>query len=220
MEMDLLTFTGIEFEDIRVFMIDGEPWYVANDVARELGFKSNRSAVSYYVVDPDDMKYLKAEELLCFSQRNIEVPNRGLRVINESGMYALMFAVPMRTKSDNEEVQERIRRAHEFKHLVTHKILPAIRNSGSYHVRPMRRWKDIPASERDYYRNDALTVLRRQYDDAEEILEYAFFGNDIATAIGTITIEQFAKSLSGAYNIGQNQLYDLMRKKAILWPSV
>lgn len=219
MDMDLLTFTGINFEDVRVVMIDDEPWYVASDVTRELGFKNSRDVVNYYVSDKCDKKYLSRDDLMSARPTlglGFNVPNRGLTIINESGMYALLFAVPMKTKSTDPTVIDRINRAHAFKRLVTHEILPTIRNTGAYRVKPMRKWSEVPAAERDFYKNDALTILRRDYDDAEEILDYAFFGFDLAVSDGLISIEQFAKAISGAYNIGQNRLFSLLRDKGYL----
>ena len=48
---------------------------------------------------------------------------RAMIVINESGVYALIFSSTLPS-------------AKEFKHWVTHEVLPAIRKTGSYSLRP------------------------------------------------------------------------------------
>ena len=49
----------------------------------------------------------------------LEIPNRGLTIINESGLYSLIFG------SD-------LPKAKEFKRWVTSEVLPAIRKTGTY----------------------------------------------------------------------------------------
>ena len=49
-----------------------------------------------------------------------DVPPRGLTVINESGMYALIF-------------RSKLPSAQRFKHWVTSEVLPSIRKTGGYH---------------------------------------------------------------------------------------
>ena len=46
MEATLNIFSNKEFGDIRIVMIDGEPWFVGKDVATALGYADPSSAVS------------------------------------------------------------------------------------------------------------------------------------------------------------------------------
>lgn len=49
----------------------------------------------------------------------LEIPNRGMTVINESGLYSLILS-------------SKLPSAKEFKHWVTSEVLPSIRKNGAY----------------------------------------------------------------------------------------
>ena len=106
---ELQIFNSEEFGDIRTVTIDNEPWFVGKDVATALGYKNTADAIGKHV-DVDD-------KLL--SQIAIAGQRRDVAVINESGVYALIFG-------------SKLESAKRFKHWVTAEVLPSIRKTGSY----------------------------------------------------------------------------------------
>lgn len=106
---NLQIFNSEEFGEIRTVTIDNEPWFVGKDVATALGYKNTADAIGKHV-DTDDK---------LTSQIAIAGQRRDVVVINESGLYALIFG----SKLDS---------AKRFKHWVTSEVLPAIRKTGSY----------------------------------------------------------------------------------------
>lgn len=106
---ELQIFNSEEFGDIRTVTIDNEPWFVGKDVATALGYKNTADAIGKHI-DTDDK---------LTSQIAITGQRRDVVVINESGLYALIFG----SKLDS---------AKKFKHWVTSEVLPAIRKTGSY----------------------------------------------------------------------------------------
>lgn len=106
---ELQIFNSDEFGDIRTVTIDNEPWFVGKDVATALGYKNTADAIGKHV-DVDD-------KLL--SQIAIAGQRRDVAVINESGVYALIFG-------------SKLESAKRFKHWVTAEVLPSIRKTGSY----------------------------------------------------------------------------------------
>jgi prophage antirepressor-like protein len=106
---ELQIFNSGEFGDIRTVTIDNEPWFVGKDVATALGYKNTADAIGKHV-DVDD-------KLL--SQIAIAGQRRDVAVINESGVYALIFG-------------SKLESAKRFKHWVTAEVLPSIRKTGSY----------------------------------------------------------------------------------------
>lgn len=102
-------FENEEFGLVRTVVIDGEPWFVGNDVSRILGYEKYRDAVPRHV-DEDDRQGIQIEDA---GQR------RAVTVINESGLYALIFGSQLPT-------------AKKFKHWVTSEVLPSIRQNGGY----------------------------------------------------------------------------------------
>lgn len=109
---ELRIFENPEFGTVRTVVIDGEPWFVGNDVAKALGYKDLYSAMRHNVEDED--KRLCPISSTCGIQDTT--------VINESGLYALIFG----SKLDG---------AKKFKRWVTSEVLPAIRKNGEYKAR-------------------------------------------------------------------------------------
>ena len=109
MEATLNIFSNKEFGDIRIVMIDGEPWFVGKDVATALGYSNPRKAIADHV-DSEDKGVTKCDTLGGIQE---------LTIINESGVYALIFGCKLES-------------AKRFKHWVTSDVLPSIRKTGSY----------------------------------------------------------------------------------------
>lgn len=107
---ELKIFENAEFGQVRTVTIDSEPWFVGKDVAEALGYSDTNKAVAMHVEEED--KKLNDKSSSSFGQR-------GATLINESGLYALIFG-------------SKLESAKRFKHWVTSEVLPAIRKTGSY----------------------------------------------------------------------------------------
>lgn len=107
---DLQIFNSEEFGTVRTVTIDNEPWFVGKDVAEALGYSDTNKAVAMHVENED--KKLNDKSSPSFGQR-------GATLINESGLYALIFG-------------SKLESAKRFKHWVTSEVLPSIRKTGSY----------------------------------------------------------------------------------------
>ena len=112
---ELKIFQNEEFGEIRTVTIDGEPWFVGKDVAEALGYSNTKDAIASHVAE-EDKQVIQKSEITTF-----EIPNRGLTVINESGLYALIFG-------------SKLESAKRFKHWVTSEVLPSIRKTGQYQM--------------------------------------------------------------------------------------
>lgn len=88
---------------------NGEPWFVASDLAKILGLKNSRDAIGR--LDPDGVGNADIIDSLG--------RNQVARTVNESGLYELIF-------------QSRVPSAQDFKRWVTREVLPSIRRTGSY----------------------------------------------------------------------------------------
>lgn len=109
MENAMQIFKNDEFGQVRTVVIDSEPYFVGKDVAEALGYSNTADAIQKHV-DKDDK---------LTSRFTTSGQSREMTVINESGLYALVFGSKLPT-------------AKKFKRWVTHDILPAIRKTGSY----------------------------------------------------------------------------------------
>jgi prophage antirepressor-like protein len=94
--------------EIRTILKDGEPWFIARDVANVLGIKNSRDAIADL---DEDEKGVVLTDTLGGSQN--------LAIISESGFYRLV----MRSRKPI---------AKPFQKWVTKDVLPSIRKTGSY----------------------------------------------------------------------------------------
>ena len=106
---ELQIFNSEEFGEIRTVTIDNEPWFVGIDVAKSLGYANPKNAVPKHVSEEDKL----GTQIEYAGQR------REVTVINESGLYALIFG-------------SKLESAKRFKRWVTSEVLPTIRKTGSY----------------------------------------------------------------------------------------
>ena len=81
---ELRVFSNAEFGDVRTVIINGEPWFVGNDVAKALGYSKTNEAIKKNVSDVDTT-LAAVMDSIGRSQMTI--------VINESGLYDLIFEI-------------------------------------------------------------------------------------------------------------------------------
>lgn len=108
--MNALLSYQFDEEPVRIVMIAGDPWFVANDVAKALGY---RVAADMAKMLEEDEKGMHIVHTLGGEQSVI--------VISESGMYAAVL------KSRREE-------AKRFRKWVTAEVLPSLRKTGRYQM--------------------------------------------------------------------------------------
>ena len=78
---NLAIYENEEFGTVRTVVVDGEPWFVGKDVAEALGYSNSRKALLDHV-DDEDKGVTNCDTL---------GGNQNLTIINESGVYALIF---------------------------------------------------------------------------------------------------------------------------------
>lgn len=118
-------FENQEFGEIRIITINDEPWFVGKDVC--LAFKDTNYRRSLGNIDECDKGV---------SQIATPGGKQNMTIINESGLYSLLFQMqPQKAKgvSQNDTlIQERVEQLRKFKHWVTSEVLPSVRKHGAY----------------------------------------------------------------------------------------
>lgn len=99
-------FNNPDFGTIRTTVINDEPWFVAKDIAQALGYTNPRKAIIDHVLDEDKKDGVTFRDSIGRDQTPI--------IINESGVYALIFG-------------SKLPKAKDFKHWVTSEVIPLIR---------------------------------------------------------------------------------------------
>lgn len=113
---ELSIFSNPEFGEVRGFLHNDEPWFIANDVCAALGLVNTTDALES--LDLDEVSVLQT---LSNSERVSEISGlrKDTRIVSESGLYVLVF----KSRKPN---------AKRFRRWVTGEVLPAIRKTGSY----------------------------------------------------------------------------------------
>lgn len=143
---ELKVFENPTFGQVRTVEIDGEPWFVGKDVADILGYQNGSRDINRHVDEEDRQNYQNG---------SFDSP-RGMTIINESGLYSLILS-------------SKLPGAKEFKRWVISEVIPSIRKTGGYTLKPkpMTEYQQMMADTR---RRNArvqsariLTQLAKQY---------------------------------------------------------
>ncbi|GAB3062063.1 phage antirepressor KilAC domain-containing protein [Salinicoccus sesuvii] len=107
--MNELKIFDFENQNVRTVVVENVPYFVGKDVADVLGYTRPDNAIRKHVDDEDKLMH----------QISASGQNRNMTLINESGLYSLIFS----SKLDS---------AKRFKRWVTSEVLPDIRKHGMH----------------------------------------------------------------------------------------
>ncbi|MEY8600025.1 BRO-N domain-containing protein [Staphylococcus shinii] len=106
---------------VRTLTVDEEPYVVGNEVAKILGYANYRNVINNHVDEEDKLR----------TQLEYAGQLRTVTLINESGLYSLIFDAAKQSK--NESIRKKAKR---FKRWVTSEVLPQLRRNGTYSANP------------------------------------------------------------------------------------
>ena len=206
-------FNNEEFGSVRTTMIDGEPWFVAADVCEHFGV-TNRNRV---------MQNIDAEDK---GGTQIDTPGgmQTVTIVNESGLYAILFALqPSKARGVTEEyIEERQQKLRKFKRWITHDVIPTIRKTGSYLTgEDAAALKIIRASdtlERSVaiaeYRDVVTAPYKQQIEEQKPKVEFA---DHVSASENSVDMGEFAKIVQkNGIKLGRNNLFNKLRELKIL----
>lgn len=178
------------FEDlpVRTTTVDNEPYFVGNDVAQILGYEDYRGAINKKVDSDDKLR----------SQIDHAGQKRNVTLINESGLYSLIFS-------------SKLESAKRFKRWVTSEVLPAIRKHGIYAtdnvIEQTLRDPDYIINVLTEYKKekDNNLILRQQIGELKPKADYV---DEILKSPGTMTITQIAAD----YGLSAQKLNKLLHQ--------
>lgn len=180
-------FNSEEFGDVRTVTINGEPWFVGKDVADILGYQNGSRDINRHVHEEDRQNY----------QNGTFDSPRGMTIINESGLYALIFG-------------SKLESAVRFKHWVTSEVLPAIRKTGSYQAPQGKELLALAVLE-------AQKTIDEQSKAIERMKSKVIFANAVETSHTSILIGELAKLLrQNGVDTGQKRLFEQLRNEGYL----
>ncbi len=142
---NLTLFSNPEFGDVRMVMVNDEPWFVGRDVTDILGYSNSRKALIDHVDDEDKTDGVTIRDSIGREQNPV--------LVNESGLYSLIL-------------RSNLKDAKRFKRWVTSEVLPSIRKNGGYVA------NQDSLSDEDFLAR-ALEVAHRVLANREKKLEEA-----------------------------------------------
>jgi prophage antirepressor-like protein len=174
-------------QSVRVVELDGEPWFVASDVAKILGYES-----SYYLtrgLDGDE----KGAHIVGTPGGNQE-----MTIISESGLYSAIL-------------RSRVDGAKAFKRWITREVIPAIRKTGSYGAPKELTFEEMV--ERTLLESRAR--IQALESTVQELEPKANAWERFCSSTGDMSASEAAKTLArGGHDVGGlHKLYALCDKK-------
>lgn len=202
---ELQIFKNEEFGTIRTTEIDGEPYFVGKDVCEAFGDTNYRRSLNR--IDESDKGV---------SQIATPGGTQSMTVINESGLYSLLFQMqPQKGNEEDATVNARIEKLHRFKHWVTSDVLPAIRKTGGY-IGNQENMSD------DEIMAKALLVAQKTIEQRNKQIEAmqpkALFADAVASSDTSILMNDLAKLIKqNGVDIGGSRLWTWMRDNGYIF---
>ncbi len=207
---EMVLFHNEEFGNVRVVNIGDEAWLAGKDVVEALGYNKKYSDVIKQHCDEEDYIFVdgKTRHQFGVEFNYKELGQRGGYLVNESGLYALVF-------------ESELKEARKFRRWVTSEVLPQIRQTGGY----------IPIVEEDddaTIMAKALLVAQKTIDKKQEIIDRqqkliesqrpkVEFADAVSESEDEIDVETMAKLLAKEdIKIGRNRLFDILKTLNIL----
>lgn len=189
-------------KEIRTVEINCEIWFVGKDAADILGYTDTFGALKKHVDDEDKQN----------CQNNSFESNRGLTIINESGLYSLILSSKLPT-------------AKEFKRWVTSEVLPSIRKHGLYATDELIANPDLAiaaftALKEERERNKALkTTIAVQEQQIAEMKPKASYYDLILNCKDLVSIGKIAKDYGKSAQWLNTLLHDkgVQYKQGKIW---
>ena len=190
---ELTIFNSEEFGQIRTVTINGEPYFVGKDVAESLGYERTADAIRQHVEEEDKLTRRFTDS----------GQGRQMTVINESGLYALIFG-------------SKLESAKRFKHWVTSEVLPSIRTNGGYILNQDKLSDEellskalLVADRVIKSKEEKLKAQEEQLQKQEPLVTFAL---SVSKTDTLISITDYANLLS----VGRNKLFKFLRSNKIL----
>ena len=189
-------------QEIRVVQgEDGEPWFVASGVCKALQYVNTSKALSDHV-DKEDIRYftLGAGQVIG-GITSVFVPGSSA-MINESGLYSLTFL-------------STLPEAKRFKRWVTSDVLPAIRKTGSYSIKPMSPAEMLVAQAQIMLDHEQrLAAIEAKQQAAEQLLlELPAPTVSAPEKSLRAALNECARSYAVSKSISHNLVWDLLYKE-------
>lgn len=194
---ELEIFKSEEFGEVRMVMVNDEPFFVGKDITDILGYQNGSRDINRHIDDEDRSKTMISDG----NQLKETI------IINESGLYSLILS-------------SKLPNAKKFKRWVTSEVLPKIRKTGGYINNDdlfISTYLPFADDTTKLLFKQTLNVINKQNELIEQQKPLVTFANRVASSSDTIDMGEFAKLCSKeGLKIGRNRLFEYLRSQGIL----
>lgn len=196
---ELQIFNSTEFGQVRTVEINEKPYFVANDVARALGYVETAKAIRTH----------------CKGVSEMDIPSKGgvqrMKIIPEGDIYRLI-------------IRSKLPSAEKFEKWVFDEVIPSIRTNGGY-IAGQETLSDedlmakaILVAQRKIKERDQIIEQQKQKIEADR--PKTIFADAVSASHTSILIGDLAKLIcQNGYQIGQKRLFQWMRDNGYLMVS-
>lgn len=184
---EVQVFNSTDFGSVRTLEIDGKPYFVANDVARALGYSVPKDAISRHCKGALKHRYLT------------EGGEQELKIIPEGDVYRLV-------------IKSQLPKADEFEHWIFDEVLPSIRKNGGYIANQENLTPEQIVANALIVAQNIISQKDRQI---EQMKPKAEFFDAVADSKTAISMNEVSKVL-GIKGYGRNNLFEFLRSSGIL----
>lgn len=184
---EIFNFHG---QEVRTVTVDNELYFVGKDVADILGYQNGSRDINRHVDEEDRQNY-----------QNGTFGNRGVTIINESGLYSLILS-------------SKLPQAKDFKRWVTSEVLPTIRKHGMYAVDDLLDNPDMAIAAFQRLKEERQLRLQAQEEVAQknqiiqELQPKATYYDLILQSESLVAISMIAKD----YGMSPQKLNNLLHE--------
>lgn len=198
MENNMIVKTNEMFGDLRIVMIDNDPWFVGKDIAEKLGYSNPQKAVRNHVDDEDK------------GVNEMDTPGgkQNIIIINESGLYSLIL-------------KSKLPEAKQFKRWVTSEVLPSIRKDGGYIATNSDMSDEEIMAKALMVAQKTIERKNLELQEHKRIIEEqkpkVVFADSVSNSNDLILVRDLAKIISqNGVAIGEKKLYAWLRDNGYL----
>lgn len=180
--LELFNYSGLT---VRTLIIDGEPWFILNDLCVVLKISNPYNVASR--VSEDALRQTEVIDSMGRAQQ--------MSIVSEAGMYEVVI------RSDKPQ-------AEQFRWWLTHEVIPQIRKTGSYGVAKLEGPALVAAAL-----IEAQKIIEQSQAQVEALTPRAEAWDELASADGDYEVADAAKILARAgIDTGRQRLFEQLHE--------
>ena len=192
----LQIFKNAEFGDVRVVEHEGQPCFVASDVAKALGYEKPNNAVNEHCKKVNKFSYPNSGQLQPYN------------IIPESDVYRLVM-------------RSNLPKAIEFQDWICEEVIPSLRKTGGYMLTKADDTPESIMARAVLVAQETIERLKSHTEKlesrVEEMRPKELFADSVSASESSILVGQLAALLKqNGVNIGQNRLFERLRNDGFL----